>query len=259
MHNISNYISDSYTMFRRAIMINFRNPDAFGMSIVAPFIMMLLFGLIFGGAVAMGRESYINFIVPSIMLISIIQSTIFTGISINKDVKNGIIDRYRSMPIYQSSVLVGHVAASVFRSVVVVLAVTAGAFIVGFRPEASFAQWLAIAALFLLLTVAATWIAVAVGLIVKSEEAASSTLTMLSLTPYLSSGFAPIETLPRGMQFFAQHQPLTPIIESARVLMMGGSFQSTSSDYFIALLWWTAIAAVAAIAAAKIYARKLAK
>jgi len=252
-----NLISDTYTMFKRCIKINFRNPDAFGLSIVAPFVMMLLFGYIFGGAVTMGRENYINFIVPSIMLISIAQSTIFTGISVNKDVKNGIIDRYRSMPIAQSSVLIGHVVASVFRSVIVALAVTAGAFIVGFRPEASLGQWLKIAGLLFLVTVAFTWIAVLIGLMVKSEEAASSSLTMTSLLPYLSSGFAPIETLPRGLQVFAQHQPFTPVIDAARALMMGGAAQG--SDITLAVIWWVGIAVVASIAAVKMYSFKLAK
>jgi len=252
-----NLLTDTYAMFRRCIKINFRNPDAFGLSIVAPFIMMLLFGYIFGGAVAMGRENYINFIVPSIMLISIIQSTIFTGISINKDLKAGIVDRFRSMPIAQSSFLVGHVCASVLRSVVVTLSVTAGALIVGFRPEASFMQWLTIAGLFFLLTIAATWIAVLIGLFVKSEEAASSSLTLLSLLPYLSSGFAPIETLPRALAIFAEHQPITPVIDSTRALMMGGV--AASSDLVLSLVWWFAIAVVACLAAVKMYGHKLAK
>ena len=249
-------LSDTYTMFVRCIKINFRNPDAFGLSIVAPFVMMLLFGYVFGGAMAMGRETYINFIVPSIMLISIMQSTIFTGISVNKDVKKGIIDRYRSMPITQSSVLIGHVVASVFRSVIVALSVTAGAFIVGFRPEASFAQWLIIAGLFLVFTIAMTWIAVIVGLIVKSEEATSSSLTMASLLPYLSTGFAPAETLPRALEVFAIHQPITPIIESTRTLMLGGA---ANGEIVSALMWWVAIGALACVVAVKTYSRKLAK
>ncbi|MCL2526645.1 MAG: ABC transporter permease [Coriobacteriia bacterium] len=249
-------ISDSYAMFKRCIRINFRNPDAFGMSIVAPFLMMLLLGYVFGGAMAMGRETYINFIVPSIMLISIAQSTIFTGISVSKEAKNGIIDRFRSMPIAQSSVLVGHVAASMFRSIVVMLAVTAGAFIIGFRPEASAVQWLTIAGLLLLFTLGMTWIAVLVGLTVKSEEAASSSLTMVSLLPYLSSGFAPVETLPAGLRAFAQYQPITPVIDNARALMMGGSI---SADFAAAILWWSAIAAIACLVAIKTYHRKLTK
>lgn len=249
--------SDTYAMFRRCIKINFRNPDAFGMSIVAPFVMMLLFGLIFGGAMAMGREDYINFIVPSIMLISIIQSTVFTGISISKELKAGIVDRFRSMPIAQSSFMIGHVCASVFRSMIVVLAVTAGAFLVGFRPEASLAQWLLIATLFFVVTVAATWVAVLVGLLVKSEEAASSSLTMLSLLPYVSSGFAPIDTLPRGLAVFAEHQPFTPVVESTRALMMGSS--AATSDVTLSLLWWIGIAILACFAATRMYGRKLAK
>lgn len=252
-----NLFNDSYTMFKRCIRINFRNPDAFGMSIVAPFLMMLLFGLVFGGATAMGREHYINFIVPSIMLISIIQSTIFTGISINKDIKAGIVDRFRSMPIAQSSFLIGHVSASVFRSIVVTLAVTAGAFIIGFRPEASLMQWLTIAGLLFVVTIAATWIAVLIGLLVKSEEAASSSLTMISLLPYLSSGFAPTETLPRALAIFAEHQPITPVIDSARALMLGGA--AASSDLVLSLVWWFGIAAAASVVAIKVYGRKLAK
>jgi len=252
-----NVLSDSYAMFRRCLKINFNNPDAFGMSIVAPFIMMLLFGFIFGGAMAMGREDYINFIVPSIMLISIVQASIFTGISINREVKAGIVDRFRSMPIAQSSFLIGHVCAAVFRSIIVVLAVTAGAFVVGFRPEADFIQWLTIAGLFLLVTIAATWVSVVVGLMVKSEEAASSTLTMLSLLPYLSSGFAPIETLPRALAIFAENQPFTPIIDSTRALMMGAP--AANSDIVMSLVWWLGITVVVAAIAIKMYGHKLAK
>ncbi|MCL2437827.1 MAG: ABC transporter permease [Coriobacteriia bacterium] len=251
------FFSDTYVMFKRNIKIGFRNPDAFGMAIVAPFIMIMLFGLVLGGAMEMGRANYVNFIVPSIMMISIVQSTIFVGISINREKKAGIVDRFRSMPIAQSSFLLGHVCASVFRSVIVVVAVTVGAFIIGFRPEASFTQWLAIAGIFLLVTVAATWLAVFVGLVVKSEESASSSLTMISLLPYLSSGFAPIETLPRWLALFAEHQPFTPVIDSARALMMGSPV--SNSDLILSVVWWTGIAVVACIAAVKMYGHKLAK
>jgi len=252
-----NLLTDSLTMFKRCMLLNMRNPDGVGMAIVSPFLMMVLFGLIFGGATAMGRADYINFVAPAIMLISIGQSMIFTAISINKDLKTGIIDRYRSMPIAQPSILVGHALASIVRSVIVALVVLGGALLVGFRPEASVGQWLIVTGLFLLFALAMTWIAILVGLSVKSEEAASSSVSMISLLPYLSSGFAPTETLPVGFRQFAEHQPLTPMVDAARALMMGGS--TSNGEIGTAVIWWTAFSVIAAIIAIQAYSRKLAK
>jgi ABC-2 type transport system permease protein len=247
--------ADTFSMFKRCLRLNFRSPDALATSIIVPVLQMVLFGFIFGGVVEMGQANYINFIVPAIMLISIAQSSVVTGINVTRDVKQGIVNRFRSMPIARSSVLAGHVCAAVLRSTVVALAVTASAFAIGFRPEAGLSEWLIVAGMLFLYTIAMTWIAVLVGLSAKNEEATSSALSLFAVLPYLSSGLAPVETLPRGLRFFAEHQPMTSVIDSARSLLLNGT--TGGSDLGLAIAWWTGITFVVCLLALRLFERKL--
>ncbi|MCL2215759.1 MAG: ABC transporter permease, partial [Defluviitaleaceae bacterium] len=178
----------------------------------------------------------------------------YAAININNDMHKGIIDRFRSMPVSKAAVLVGHSAASVVRNTVTTVIIIATAFIVGFRPQGGFVDWLMVAGVLLLFIVAISWIAVLCGLVSKTPESSGGLMFPLFILPFVSSGFAPTDTLPRWLRFFAEHQPMTPIIDSTRALMLdlplGGSL-------WLALAWCAGIIIVAFAAAVQVYKRKL--
>jgi len=245
---------DSWVMFKRCMITTLRNPDAIGMAIIAPAFLMWLFGAVFSNVMDVGDYNYINFIVPGIILQAFGQATVAVTVTVNNDMSKGIIDRFRSMPIAKSAVLMGHVLASVVRNVITAAIIIGVAFAVGFRPQASFVDWLVIAGVLILFVIAITWIAVICGLVAKSPESAGSMLFPLFILPFLSSGFAPTETMSSGVRWFAENQPMSPIIDSVRNLTQG---VPAGDALPIALLWGAGITIVASIIAVQIYKRKL--
>jgi len=245
---------DSWIMTSRCLLTSLRNPEAIGTAIFVPAIVMLLFGFIFGGVVDVGAFSYIDYIVPGIILQTVAQAVTSTAISVNNDMKKGIIDRFRSMDIAKSAVLTGHVLAAVVRNLITTVIVFGVAVAIGVRPQAGFADWLIIAGILVLYMLAITWIAVICGLIAKTPESAGSMPFLLFLLPYISSGFVPVETLPSWLRWFAEHQPMTPIIDSIRALMLN---TPTGGALPIALIWSAGITVVAFTIAVQIYKRRL--
>jgi len=250
----SNVIIDSWIMFRRCLRTSLRNPEAFGQAILVPAFVMLLFGAVFSNIVDVGDYSYINFIVPGIILQTIAQGAASTAISVNNDMKKGIIDRFRSMPISKSAVLTGHVLAAVMRSMITSAVAIGIAVAIGFRPQAGILDWLVILGILVLFILAITWISVICGLIAKTPESAGTYPFALFILPYVSSGFAPVETLPASIRWFAAHQPMTPIIDSLRALMLG---QPVGNALPLALIWSVGIIALTFFIAVTIYKRKL--
>lgn len=248
--------SDTWVMFKRSMITSMlRNQEAMIMAVVNPTLVMFLFGAIFGGLVDMGDFNYIDFIVPGIILQSIAQGIVATAVTVNNDMTRGIIDRFRSMPITKSAVLTGHVLSSSVRNSVTTAVVIGVAIGVGFRPQAGFLDWIVISAIILLFMLAVTWLAVLAGVAAKAADSAASSLFLLFILPFLSSGFAPIETLPRWLRFVAQHQPMTPIIDALRGLMLG---IPSGNALPLALAWSIGTIVVAFIIAVQVYKRKLA-
>ncbi|MCL2752902.1 MAG: ABC transporter permease [Defluviitaleaceae bacterium] len=245
---------DSWTMFKRCLTATLRNPEAFGAAIIAPAMVMFLFGTIFGNVMDVGYVNYIDFIVPGIILQTVAQGTISTAISVNNDLHKGIIDRFRSMPIAKSAVLNGHVLASVMRNILTTAVVIGVAIAIGFRPQAGILDWLVIAGVFILFMFALTWISVIAGLAAKAPENTTGMLFLLFILPFLSSGFVPTESLPNWMRGFAEHQPMTPIIDATRSLFLG---HPPGNSLPIAIIWSTGIIIVATIFSIQIYKRKL--
>ncbi|MCL2004167.1 MAG: ABC transporter permease [Oscillospiraceae bacterium] len=245
--------SDSWVMSQRCLTTSLRNPDALATAIFVPAIVMLLFGLIFGNVMDVGDYNYIDFIVPGIILQTVAQAVTAAAISVNNDMNKGIADRFRSMPIAKSAVLTGHVLAAVMRNIIATAVVVGVAVSIGFRPRAGFADWLLIAGLLILYMLAVTWIAVICGLAAKTPESAGTMPFLLFVLPYISSGFVPVETMPRALRWFAENQPMTSIIDSTRALMLdmpaGGGLRT-------ALLWSAGIIAVSFTVAVQIYKRK---
>ena len=253
MHRL---INDSLAMSERCLRTTFRSPDAMASAIIVPAILMWLFGVVFNNIIDFGEYSVINFIVPGILLQTMGQGSMATGISVNNDMTKGIVDRFRSMPIAKSAVLTGHVIASVVRNIITVAVAIVVAVLIGFRPQAGFVEWLAIAGILLLVMFALTWISVIGGLTASNAEAVQGKLFLLFVLPYLSSGFVPVEAIDaRWLRWFVANQPMTPIIDSLRGLMMG--VPAEGNALLLTLAWCIGIIVVAFTAAVQLYKRKL--
>ena len=246
-------ISNTCTMSLRCLRLSFRNLDVLIISAVMPIILMLLFVFILGAG-AYDRQEYINFLVPSVIILSVGYCSTLTAGSINSDMKKGIIDRFRSMPLFHPSVLAGHVAASAIRTCISTILVLGVAVLIGFRPAAGILAWLGVAGILFLFMLVITWVSVFFGLIANTPEGAGAFGFVMLFLPYLSSGFTPLETLPTPIRAFATHQPLTPIIESLRGLTMGAQV----NGYILAAVIWCGVLLTGAYAAANfVYRRRV--
>jgi ABC-2 type transport system permease protein len=219
--------------------------------------MLLLFVYVFGGAVDLGsgagNESYVNYLLPGILLITIASGISYTAYRLFLDMSGGIIERFRSMPIARSSVLWAHVLTSLVAILVSLLVVIGVALVMGFRSSAGVLAWLAVAGILILFALALTWIAVIPGLTAKSVDGASAFSYPLIFLPFLSSAFVPTESMPGPVRWFAEHQPTTAIIDTIRSLLTG---QPVGGDIWIALVWCLGILLVAYGIAVAIYRAK---
>jgi len=248
------FFTDSYIMFKRCLVKSQRSPEAMAMAILVPIVIMVLFGYVFGGIVDMGELSYINFIVPGIIIQCVTNASTSTAIGIHNDMSTGIIDRFRSMSIAKSAVISGHVWVSVIRSMIITALTIGAAIAIGFRPSAGFVDWLIIAGILSLFIIAMTWVVVIFGLIAKDAESISGLGFLLTILVFLSSAFAPTESLPAALRIFAENQPMTPVINATRSLMLG---MSINGELLTAILWCIGITVVAFSLAVRIYKSKL--
>lgn len=223
---------DSRTMLRRSLRHMQRYPSLTIMLIGQPIVFLLLFVYIFGttlgnglGAAAVtglgGRAEYVGYVTPTILVITVASAALGTAIFVASDMAEGIIARFRTMAISKASVLTGHVIGTVLQTVFALVVVLGVALLVGFSPTADAREWLATAGLLLLLTIALTWMSVALGLAAKSVETASNTPMIFILLPFLGSGFVPADSMPAWLRWFAEYQPFTPVIETTRGLLLG--------------------------------------
>ena len=213
-------MSDSLTMAGRCLRLSRRNLDAVLTSLLLPVLLMLLFVYLFGGAIQTGGR-YVTYVVPGVLLLCAGFGASMTAVSVTTDMTGGIIDRFRSMDVTGPAILAGHVAASVVRNLASTVLVFGVAFLIGFRPNAGPLDWLAAAGVLLLFILAISWLSAAVGLLARSPEAAGGFSFLVMFLPYPSSAFVPIETMPAWIHGFAQHQPVTPVIETLRGLLLG--------------------------------------
>lgn len=234
-------IYDSYVMLKRCLKISMRNPEALIMATVTPFFIMILFGTVFGGITDVGDYNYIDFIIPGIIIQSVAQGSQFSAINVATDMTRGIIDRFRSMPISKTSVLIGHAGAGIVRNIITATVIIGTTFLLGFRPQGSFVNWLIITGILLLVITGMSLIAVLCGVISKTPEGSSGLMFPLFILPFVSSGFAPPETLPTAIRWFAEFQPMTPIIDSIRALMLD---LPLGNNLWIALAWCLSIIVV---------------
>ncbi|KOU20685.1 MULTISPECIES: ABC transporter permease [unclassified Streptomyces] len=231
----------AFTLAGRSLRISSRRPDALIAALMLPVMLMLIFVYFFGGAIDTGT-TYVTYVVPGAMLLCAGFGAASTAVSVAEDMTNGVIDRFRSLDIGAVPILAGHVAASVVRNLISTTLVLAVALAIGFRPQAGPAAFLAAAGLLLAYITAISWLAAVLGLLAGSAEAAGGFTFLMMFLPYPSSAFVPIETMPGWLHGFADHQPLTPVIESLRALLLA---QPAGDAPWIALAWCAGITVVA--------------
>lgn len=253
---MSKTISDSYIMFKRCFIKTLRSPEAMIMAILVPVVMMVLFGYVFGAVANIENVNYIDFIVPGIILQCICNSSISTALSVHSDMTEGTIDRFRSMQIAKSAFISGHVWMSVLRNIVITAMTIGTAYLIGFRPTANLKEWAIAAGILTLFIIAITWLVVIIGLTSKEAESISGAGFLIVIFVFLSSAFAPTDTLPTVLRVFAEHQPMTWVIEALRGLMIGTPLDN---EIMIAFAWCVGIAVVSSFLAVQIYKKKLTK
>jgi ABC-2 type transport system permease protein len=265
MTSLAYTVTDSRTMLRRQLKHLLRYPAMTVLLLGMPVIFLLLFVYVFGGQLGAGlthehlaghgsRSTYLNFVVPGILLMTVAAAANGTSVLVAMDMTGGIVARFRTMSIARASVLAGHVLGSVIQALLGVAMVTAIALALGFRPTAGALDWLAALAILILFAGALAWLATALGLAAKSVETASNTPMFLTLLPFLSSGFVLIASLPVGLQQFARYQPFTPVTDSVRGLLFGGA--SVASDIMPAIAWSVGIALASYLWARRLYNRR---
>lgn len=248
---------DSKTMFIRSLRLSFRHPGTIGLSLLMPASLLAVFVYVFGGALDVGDFSVANYIVPGVILLTIGQSTPPISVRLNEDMTKGVIDRFRTMPIAQSSLLVGHIMATVLQSIVTVAIAIGVSLLVGFRPQAGLTEWLMAGGIIMLYIIMMMWLAVLIGVYAKTSESASGLMTLIGVLPFLSSGFVPTDTMPRILRIFAENQPMTSIIDAVRALLLNEPLKK--SVLYLALLWCVGLAFVFCVTSLYVYSRKTAK
>jgi ABC-2 type transport system permease protein len=244
--------SDSLTLIGRSVRLTRRDVETLVMSIVLPLALMALFVYVFGGAISTGGE-YVDYVVPGIILLCAGFGAAATATAVAADMTGGMVDRLRSLPIRSSAVLTGHVVASVARNALATAVVVAAAVAMGFRPDAGPVEWLLTAGLLLLYVLALSWLAAFLGVLAGSVESAQALTFAMIFLPYLSSAFVPTDTMPAVLRAIADHQPITPVIETARGLLTGTAIGSSG---LLAVLWCVGLLAVSATAAAWAFRRR---
>ena len=248
-------LGDTGVLTGRSLRHILRSPDTIITTAVTPIALMLLFVYVFGGAINIGSdESYIDYMLPGILLITIASGVAYTAYRLFLDMQGGIFERFQSMPIARSSVLWAHVLTSLVANLVSVAIVIGVALIMGFRTGASVGAWLAVAGILILFTLALTWIAVIAGLSAKTVDGASAFSYPLIFLPFISSAFVPTDSMPGPVAWFAENQPVTSIVNTIRALF---AQEPVGSDIWIALAWLVGILVVAYAFAIAIYRRKI--
>ena len=250
----THFLSDTAYLTGRSLRHITRSLDTIITTTIMPIGFMLLFVYVFGGAIDSGSDSYVTYLLPGILLITIASGISYTAFRLFLDMKTGIFERFQSMPIARSSVLWAHVLTSLVANLVSVVVVVVVAVVMGFRSPAGVEAWLAVAGILVLFTLALTWLAVIPGLTATTADGAGAFAYPLIFLPFISSAFVPTETMPGPVRAFAENQPVTSIVNAIRDLF---TQQPVRTDIWVALAWCVGILVVAYLLAMRTYRRKI--
>src|SRR5664280_18157 len=252
---MTHFFGDTAVLTGRSLRHITRSMDTNITTTIMPIAFMLLFVYVLGGAITTGSASYVTYLLPGILVITIASGIAYTAFRLFMDMQSGIFERFNSMPIARSSVLWAHVLTSLVANLISVVVVVLVALVMGFRSGAGVLAWLAVAGILVLLTLALTWLAVIPGLTAKTVDGASAFSYPLIFLPFISSAFVPTATMPGPVRWFAENQPVTSIVNSIRDLFTS---QPVGTDIWVALAWCVAILIVAYVFAMITYRRKIA-
>ena len=249
----TNFLSDTAVLTGRSLRHITRSLDTIITTVITPIAIMLLFVYVLGGAIDTGSDSYVTYMLPGILLITIASGIAYTASRLFSDVHGGIFERFQSMPIARSGVLWAHVLTSLAANLISIVVVVLVALLMGFRSGAGVAAWLEVAGILVLFIFALTWIAVIPGLTAKSAEGAGAFAYPIIFLPFISSAFVPTATMPGPVRAFAEHQPVTSIVNAIRALF---TQQPVGGDIWVALAWCVGILVVACGVASRTYRRR---
>ena len=248
-------VADTAFLLGRSLRHVVRSADTVVTTAVMPVAFLLLFVYVLGGAIDSGSGPYVDYLLPGILVITIASGVSYTAFRLFQDVHGGMVDRLRSMPVSRPAVLWAHVLASLAANLTSVVVVVLVALAMGFRSGAGVLAWLEVAGLLVLLTLALTWLAVIPGLTATSVDGASAFSYPLILLPFVSSAFVPTDSMPGPVRAFAEHQPVTSIVDTIRALLAG---DPVGSEAGVAVGWCLGILAVAYVVATALYRRRIA-
>ena len=248
------FIADTTALTGRSMRHIARSVDTIITTAITPIAIMLLFVYVLGGAIDTGTESYVTYLLPGIMLIAIASGIAYTAVRLFTDLKSGIFERFHSMPIARSSALWAHVLTSLVANGLSVVIIVLVGLLMGFRTSAGVLAWLAVAGILALFTLALTWVAVVAGLSAKTVDGAAGFSYPLIFLPFISSAFVPTDTMPGPVRAFAEHQPVTSIVNTIHALF---AQQPVGNDIWIALGWCLGILVLAFFGAMAVYKRKV--
>ena len=240
------------TLIGRCLRLVRRNLDAMITSIMLPVLLMLIFVYLFGGAINTGT-AYVTYVVPGVLLLCASFGAAGTAVTVSQDMNGGIVDRFRSLDVRGATLLGGHVVASVARNAVSTALVFGVAFAIGFRPHAGPLDWLGATGVLLMYVLAISWLSAVAGLVARSAEAANGFTFLPMFLPYASSAFVPIDTMPHWLRGFAEYQPITPVIETLRGLLLG---TPVGSSWWQALAWCGGLLAVGVTLSGVLFRRR---
>ncbi|WP_250033648.1 ABC transporter permease [Paractinoplanes maris] len=247
------FLGDTAVLLGRSLRHIARSPDTIITTVVTPIAMLLLFVYVLGGAIQTGTGSYVNYLLPGILIITIASGISYTAYRLFQDLQGGIFERFQSMPIARPSVLWAHVLTSLVANLISLVVVLLVALVMGFRSGAGVVDWLAVAGILVLFTLALTWLAVIPGLTARSVDGASAFAYPLIFLPFISSAFVPTDSMPGPVRAFAENQPVTSIVNTLRALF---TEQPVGAGIGTALAWCVGLLIVASVFAGIAYRRR---
>jgi ABC-2 type transport system permease protein len=247
-------------MIKRSSTHIVRNTDQLLGTFLQPIMFLVLFAAVFGGAISKALPpgvSYLNFLMAGIIVQTLAFGSMTTALAICNDMQKGIVDRFRSLPMADLAVLNGHVISDLFRNGISTIVMLLAGLAIGFRSSASFTDWLLVAGILILFTLAISWLSAIMGVLAKSIEGVQwlSFLIVFPLT-FASSAFAPTDSMNKYLKVFAENQPVTQVIEAIRGLILG---QPIGNHGWYAAAWCLGILVISMPLATWLFKRKTAQ
>jgi ABC-2 type transport system permease protein/oleandomycin transport system permease protein len=233
--SLARAIEDGAAVTWRNLIAYTRVPQLVVFSTIQPVIFVIMFRYVFGGAIPVKGIKYVDFLMPGIFVQTVTFGAIGTAIGLATDMKSGLLERFRSLPMARSAVLVGRTSADLVRNVFVAILMALVGFLVGFRLHGSWLAFIAAMGLVILFGYVMSWVFATVGLAVGDPETAqAAAFPVLAPLVFASSAFVPVSTMPGWLQVFARHQPVSVTASAARALVLG----QPAASYVLQSLGW---------------------